>query len=113
MSKKRRDKKNRILHTGESQRADGKYMYRYVDFNGKTKCIYSWRLVNTDPIPAGKKDTGSLREKEKLIQMDLDDCIGSDKEICQTENRREAYDKSGLSNGTQSAGERSVRRKED
>ncbi len=55
MSKKRRDKKNRILRTGESQRADGKYMYRYVDFNGKTQCIYSWRLVNTDPIPAGKK----------------------------------------------------------
>lgn len=73
MNKKRRDKKNRILRTGESQRADGKYMYRYVDFNGKTQCIYSWRLVNTDPIPAGKKDTGSLREKEKLIQRDLDD----------------------------------------
>lgn len=31
MSEKRRDNKNRILRTGESQRADGKYMYRYVD----------------------------------------------------------------------------------
>lgn len=75
MSGKRRDRKNRILRTGESQRADGMYMYRYVDLNGKTKCIYSWRLVDTDPIPTGKKDKGSLREKEKLIQKDLDDKI--------------------------------------
>lgn len=75
VSEKRRDNKNRILRTGESQRADGKYMYRYVDFNGKTQCIYSWRLVGTDPVPAGKKDNGSLRDKEKLIQRDLDDNI--------------------------------------
>ncbi|MCI9100794.1 MAG: site-specific integrase [Lachnospiraceae bacterium] len=75
MGGKRRDHKNRILRTGESQRSDGKYMYRYVDFNGKTQCVYSWRLVATDPVPAGKKDTGSLREKEKLIRRDLDDSI--------------------------------------
>lgn len=75
VSEKRRDSKNRILRTGESQRADGKYMYRYVDFNGKTQSIYSWRLVGTDPVPAGKKDNGSLRDKEKLIQRDLDDNI--------------------------------------
>lgn len=60
MSEKRRDNKNRILRTGESQRPDGKYLFRYVDFNGKTQCIYSWRLVNTDPVPAGKKDNGSF-----------------------------------------------------
>ena len=75
MSEKRRDNKNRILRTGESQRSDGKYMYRYVDGNGKTQCIYSWRLVSTDSVPAGKKDNGSLRDKEKLIQRDLDDNI--------------------------------------
>ena len=48
MSEKRRDNKNRILRTGESQRSDGKYMFRYVDANGKTQCIYSWKLVKTD-----------------------------------------------------------------
>ena len=58
MSEKRRDNKNRILRTGESQRADGKYMYRYVDANGKTQCLYSWRLVKTDTVPEGKKDNG-------------------------------------------------------
>lgn len=78
VSEKRRDSKNRILRTGESQRTDGKYMYRYVDTNGKTQSIYSWRLVATDPIPAGKKDKGALRDREKKIQKDLDDHILSE-----------------------------------
>ena len=30
MKEKRRDSKGRILHTGESQRTDGKYLYKYV-----------------------------------------------------------------------------------
>lgn len=75
MSGKRRDNKNRILRTGESQRSDGKYMYRYVDANGKTQCLYSWKLVKTDILPAGKKDNGALRELEKKVQRDLDDEI--------------------------------------
>ena len=75
MSEKRRDKKNRILRTGESQRSDGQYMYRDTDFNGKPQCFYSWRLVSTDPIPYGKRDKMALRDKEKLIQKDLDDKI--------------------------------------
>lgn len=80
MSEKRRDNKNRILRTGESQRTDGKYMYRYVDLNGKSRCVYSWRLVNTDLVPVGKKDNGSLREKEKQIQRDLEDHMASEGE---------------------------------
>lgn len=73
MGEKRRDSKNRILRTGESQRPDGMYMYRYVDANGKTQSIYSWRLVETDAVPYGKKDNGALRERIKKIQRDLDD----------------------------------------
>ena len=75
MSEKRRDSKNRILRTGESQRADGKYMYRYVDANGKTQCLYSWKLVRTDDVPEGKKDNGALRDLEKKVQKDLEDEI--------------------------------------
>ena len=78
MSEKRRDNKNRILRTGESQRADGKYMYRYVDANGKTQCLYSWRLVKTDTVPEGKKDNGALRDIEKRVQRDVDDDIVPD-----------------------------------
>lgn len=48
MKEKRRDIKGRILHTGESQRTDGKYLYKYVDAFGNTKYVYAWRLTPTD-----------------------------------------------------------------
>ncbi len=44
MSEKRRDHKGRILRDGESQRADGKYRFSYVDILGKRKEVTSWRL---------------------------------------------------------------------
>ena len=40
MSEKRRDSKNRILRTGESQEADGRYKFRYIDANGKI--VMNW-----------------------------------------------------------------------
>ncbi len=75
MSTKRRDSKNRILQNGESQRKDGRYMYKYIDCAGNTKYLYSWRLVRTDPIPKGCKDTVPLREKIKIVQRDKEDGI--------------------------------------
>lgn len=48
----RRDSKHRILHTGESIRANGKYRYKYT-VDGKIKFLYSWRLVPTDSQPVG------------------------------------------------------------
>ena len=50
----RRDSKHRILRKGESIRADGKYQFKY-SLNGKPHFVYSWRLEQTDPLPAGKK----------------------------------------------------------
>lgn len=75
MSTKRRDNKNRILQNGESQRKDGRYMYKYIDCAGNTKYLYSWRLVRTDPIPQGCKDTVPLRDKIKIVQRDKEDGI--------------------------------------
>lgn len=75
MSEKRRDSKNRILRTGESQRKDGRYAYKYVDAFGKPQFVYAWKLVPTDRTPAGKRDDISLREKEQEIQQDLNDGI--------------------------------------
>ena len=75
MSEKRRDNKGRILRTGESQRADCRYMYKYVNRAGETKVVYSWKLVATDRVPKGKRDDLSLREKEREIQRDLEDGI--------------------------------------
>ena len=63
MSEKRRDNKNRILRTGESQRKDGRYAYKYIDTFGKPQFVYSWKLVPTDKTPAGKRDDIALREK--------------------------------------------------
>lgn len=86
MSEKRRDNKNRILRTGESQRKDGRYAYKYIDTFGKPQFVYSWKLVPTDKTPAGKRDDIALREKEKEIQKDLDDGIdhiGKKMTVCQ------------------------------
>ena len=62
MSEKRKDNKGRILKTGESQRKDLIYQYRYTDIHGKRQTIYS-------------SDLKELREKEKVIQRQLDDGI--------------------------------------
>ena len=52
MSEKRKDNKGRILRTGESQRKDLIYQYRYTDIRGKRQTVYS-------------SDLKELREKEK------------------------------------------------
>ena len=49
MKTNRRDKKNRKLHNGEIQLADGRYRYKYVDELGKSRYVYSTRLVPNDP----------------------------------------------------------------
>ena len=75
MSEKRRDSKNRILRSGESQRKDGRYAYKYIDTTGKPQFVYSWKLEATDSTPQGKRDRLSLREKEKQIRRDIEDAI--------------------------------------
>lgn len=77
MSTKRKDQKGRILREGESQRADGMYMYRYVDILGVRRCIYSWRLVKTDKLPNGKRCTAPLRDLEEVVCQDLKDGINT------------------------------------
>ena len=60
MKEKRRDNKGRILHTGESQRTDGKYLYKYVDAFGNTKYVYAWRLISwLERRPVTAKVVGS------------------------------------------------------
>ena len=62
MSEKRKDLKGRVLRTGESQRKDLIYQYRYTDIRGKRQTVYS-------------SDLNELREKEKEIQRHLNDGI--------------------------------------
>lgn len=63
MAEKRKDSKGRNLRTGESERKDGRYVFRYTK-NGKTSNIYATTL-------------GELREKEEEIQRDIQDGIDS------------------------------------
>lgn len=72
MSEKRRDSKGRILKTGESQKKNGQYIYQYTNSLGERKVIYSWKLVATDKVPAGKREDLSLREKIKEIERKLE-----------------------------------------
>lgn len=74
---KRRDNKGRILRNGEVQRPDGKYMFRYTDSDGVRRAVYSWKLVSTDRLREGQRDSLALRDKEKLIFKDIDDQIKS------------------------------------
>lgn len=77
MSEKRRDNKGRVLRQGELQRSDGKYEYRYVDVKGERRSIYSWKLVDTDKLPKGKRECRALRDMEKEIRRDLEDGINT------------------------------------
>ena len=52
--------KGRVLRTGESQRKDLIYQYRYTDALGNRKCIYA-------------SDLKTLREKEDELQRSLED----------------------------------------
>ena len=61
----RKDNKGRVLRQGESQRKDGRYMYRWT-YEGKTNTIYSMSLPE-------------LREKETQIQRDIEDGIDSNR----------------------------------
>ena len=58
VSEKRKDSKGRVLKTGESQRKDGLYQYRYKDITGERRTIY-----------AG--DLKELRQKEKELEQSL------------------------------------------
>lgn len=77
MPERRKDSKGRVLREGETQRSNGKYMYRYTDASGTRRTIYSWRLVGTDKAPDGKRSLEPLREMEKKVRRDTEDGINS------------------------------------
>lgn len=61
MAGERKDNRHRILKTGESQRSDGTYQYRYKQVpGGKWYDVYAQSLEK-------------LRAKEKPVQKDIDD----------------------------------------
>lgn len=73
LKEQRKDSLGRLLHDGESQRPDGRYMYQYQDAFGKRRTVYSWRLTRNDRVVPGRARDLSLREKEHQIQADMFD----------------------------------------
>ena len=64
LSERRKDSKGRVLRTGESERKDGLYQFRYEDISGKRQTIYD-------------RDLNELRKKEKESQKQLDEVSAS------------------------------------
>lgn len=65
----RKDNKGRNLKTGEYQRPDGRYEYRYKDeITRKRNSVYA-------------ADLASLREMEKKINKDMDDLLITDASV--------------------------------
>lgn len=65
----RKDNRGRNLKTGESQRKDGLYMYRYMDEKtGRRVTIYD-------------SDLAVLREKERQIAREIEDGIVTDRAV--------------------------------
>ena len=71
----KKDSKNRNLKQNEDQLKDGRYRYRYTDKYGRRQAVYSWKLVPTDKIPAGKREDISLRKKIREIERNADEGI--------------------------------------
>lgn len=92
-SNKKRDSKGRVLLEGESQRADGRYEYRYTDNNGKRRSVYSYRLTASDRLPDGcrARNTEPLRDLEARIRRDIDD--GIDTQTARTITLDQAFKK--------------------
>ncbi|MFQ9892821.1 MAG: tyrosine-type recombinase/integrase [Emergencia sp.] len=94
MTEKRRDNRGRILKTRESQRKDGRYVYKYKDAQGSMQTVYSWKLMPSDKLPAGKRPCISLREKERDIHRDVEDGInlsGKKMTLCQLYAKRNGH----------------------
>lgn len=62
MNRKRKDKNGRVLRSGENQRKNGTYDFRYTDGHGKVRCIYA-------------KTLDELRKKEEAVHRDMADGI--------------------------------------
>lgn len=66
----RKDNKGRVLRTGETQSADGRYRYNYINASGIRTSKTSWRLLETDPQPPNKPNCECLRVLEKQVERD-------------------------------------------
>lgn len=55
ISTERKDKRKRLLKTGESLRKDGRYAYKYVGTDGKPHFVYFVEIDRYRPLAKGEK----------------------------------------------------------
>lgn len=55
---KRKDNKGRVLKTGESQRKDLIYQYRYTDCRGKRQTVYAPTFAGASPERKRNSEAG-------------------------------------------------------
>ena len=67
----RKDKKGRKLFTGESQRKDGRYMYRYTDRFGKRRTIYADDLTELREKEQADEIKGAMGKADSMTIADL------------------------------------------
>ena len=65
MSGKRRDKKKRILRSGESQRKNGRYACNYYDNAGNVQFVYSWK---PEKVTDFRLENGSKQTVVELLE---------------------------------------------
>ena len=70
MAKTRKDSRGYALHTGETQRKDGRYVYTYTNIHDKRKSIYANSLTELR-----KKERKSIRDREDGLDPDAADHI--------------------------------------
>lgn len=74
MSEKRKDHRGRILKTGESQRKDKTYMYRYNNSVGERQCVYAKTLEELRQKEAEidrQKALGATLRRNKQTVLDI------------------------------------------
>lgn len=71
----RKDNRGRVLKPGEVQLQSGLYEFVYYDSQRNRKRYYSYRLIDSDITPKGKKDKLPLRVFEKKIKHELANLI--------------------------------------
>lgn len=74
MSEKRKDNNGRVLKAGESQRANGTYMFRYTTPQKERKCLYAKTLeelrIKEDAVTKNRLD-GISDEGDKITVYEL------------------------------------------
>lgn len=77
---------NWLIMNGNRIQIKRKQFEKIIDSFGEPQFVYSWKLVATDRVPAGKRDCISLREKIAELQKDIHDgidVVGKKMTLCQ------------------------------